>query len=151
MNNKDKDVFSTPGDQFNSTQNLGNLFHIVTELNRITKLIHTNFRQLCEICYCGALDYEDNLLIVYVKNNSAFYIVNGMARAIQDVLSKNNIHFNKLLIKVRPLASETPKPKHRINFKQYQMLEKFARATNREDLLKPFKDDAEKDDDLWPI
>lgn len=128
--------FVTLGDQIKQTYNLDSLAMRVNELNRINSIICQNFAELRKICHCGAIDYANDLLVLYVVNNSAFYRVNQLVPAIQDVLAANQVYLGKLLVKVRPEEYQKPVVKPRLDPLQCAMLEKFAIAIKRPDLIK---------------
>lgn len=141
--------FVTLGDQIKQTYNLDSIAVKVNELNRINGIIHQNFAELRKICHCGAIDYANDLLVLYVVNNSAFYKVNQLVPEIQDVLSAHQVYLGKLLVKVRPEEYQKPVIKPRLDDLQYSMLEKFAMAIDRPDLIKPKAESCESDDAIF--
>ena len=74
--------------------------------------------------------------MLYVINNGAFYKVNQLVPDIQDVLAVNQVYLSKLLVKVRPEKYFKPIVKPQLDPLQHAMLEKFAAAINRPDLIK---------------
>lgn len=136
MTHKRKYDFITLSDHINHTHNLNNLAVKIKEINRINIIIYQNFTELKKFCHCGAIDYTNDLLVLYAINNGAFYKINQMVPAIQDVLAANKIDFGKLLVKVRPEEYKKPVIKLRLNDLQFAMLEKFAVAINRPDLIR---------------
>jgi hypothetical protein len=136
MARKKKYNFVTLGDQIRQTYNLDSIAAKVAELNRINNIISQNFAELRKICHCGAIDYANDLLVLYVVNNGAFYKVNQLVPAIQDLLAVNQVYLGKLLVKVRPEKYFKPIVKPQLDPLQYAMLQKFATAINRPDLIK---------------
>lgn len=136
MTHKRKYDFVTLGDHINQTHNLNNFAVKIKEINRINTIIHQNFADLKQICHCGAIDYTNDLLVLYAINNGAFYKINQMVSVIQDILTANKIDFGKLLVKVRPEEYKKPIIKPHLNELQFVMLEKFAAAINRPDLIR---------------
>ena len=131
--------FSTLAEHLQHTNTLSNVFVLVGELNRITGLLHQAFPELASLCHCGAIDYANDLVVIFTNNNSAFYTVNNRVPQIQDFLVANGVNLNKLLVKVSPQTSRAqPREKHHVGLAEHNMLAKFAEAIQRPDLLKPF-------------
>lgn len=137
---KKKYNFVTLGDQIKQTYNLDNIAVKVNEINRINNILNQSFVDLRQICHCGAIDYANDLLVLYAVNNGAFYKINQMIGSIQDVLSANQVYLGKLLVKVRPEEYRKPLIKPKLDYLQREMLEKFAAAIERPDLIKPSND-----------
>ena len=137
MARKKKYNFVTLSEQIQQTYTLDSIAAMVAELNRINSILNQNFAELRDICHCGAIDYANDLLVLYVINNGAFYKVNQLVPEIQDVLAANQVYLGKLLVKVRPEKYFKPIVKPQLDPLQHAMLEKFAAAINRPDLIKP--------------
>ena len=136
MARKKRYNFVTLGEQIQKTYTLDSIAARVAELNRINSILNQNFVELRNICHCGAIDYANDLLVLYVINNGAFYKVNQLVPDIQDVLAVNQVYLSKLLVKVRPEKYFKPIVKPQLDPLQHAMLEKFAAAINRPDLIK---------------
>ena len=148
--------FSTLVEHLYQSNDMAGIFGKVNELNRITDLLHQAFPELALICHCGAIDYANDLIVLFTANNSAFYTVNNRVGQIQDLLSSNGVLLNKLLVKVSPQSSVANKPrqKHLVGIAEHEMLAKFAVAINRPDLLKPLADPEDEDSvavESWQI
>ena len=137
MARKKKYNFVTLSEQIQQTYTLDSIAAMVAELNRINSILNQNFVELRNICHCGAIDYANDLLVLYVINNGAFYKLNQLVPTIQDVLAANQVYLGKLLVKVRPEKYFKPIVKPQLDSLQHAMLEKFAAAINRPDLIKP--------------
>lgn len=131
--------FATFAEHLPLVNNLTHIRGVITELERLTKLIHHAFPELQHMCHCGAIDYANDLLVVYTVNNAAFYKVNQYIPLIEDLLVENHLQFAKILIKSNPQRHlAKPVTKQLIGADEYAMLAKFATAINRPDLLKPW-------------
>lgn len=136
-NQHKKYQFTTVSDQLKQTYTLNNLTSLVNDLNELTELIHSQMPELRTLCHCGAIDYANDLLVIYVANNAAYYIVNNWAATIDEILRVNGHFFAKLYIKVRPHGQANQrKVKHQLSDEQYEMLKKFAVAIERPELIK---------------
>ncbi len=146
--------FKTVGEQINSAKNMNDILQMVSELDRITKILQRGLPEFRDVCYCGAIDYPNDLIVIYTINSGAFHLLNNQIALIQDCLESNGVRFSKILLKNRPQTIKAkPKPKPPISQAQRQMLKKFAEAINRPDLLKEEPSDQDNPEDYpdWQI
>ena len=154
---KSRSKFNTIGECLESSQGLNSIFNQINELLRISELIYAKFPQLRDFCHCGAIDYPNDMLVLYTSNNSSFHQVNNLVPLIQEYLDLKGVSFQRLLVKSRPQNSkEKPKTKKElIGEKEQMMLNKFAEAIKRPDLIKSAKKSntevQESPDDEWNI
>lgn len=144
--------FTLAADKLSQVSGLQQINRMIQELDSINELLWQQFADLRQICHCGAIDREQDLLIIFAKNNAAFYKVNQFIPQIQDALSDRRINFSKILVKVCPETHHNKQKPRVVTTEQYQMLEKFAEMINRPDLLKPQKAHIEEDsNNEWQI
>lgn len=122
--------------------------------NFITKLIHQKLPAFAQDCHCGAIDNEQNMLVIYVSNNSAFYSINNQIEQIEDILKNNAFYFDKILIKINPSKIMTSRKNRSRNLsaKQVNSFNRLADAINRPDMkidAKATIQDKELVDDDW--
>lgn len=149
QNFKNPKNFNTFAEAITNNQGLTSLLTIASEIKRITQLIHRLFPQFSANCHCGAVDYPNDTLVIYVLNNAAFYLLNNSISLIQAGLERNGVVFAKILIKVKPQNYQAKPVRNVVSQEQYVMLAKLANAINRPDLLKPL--DAKQLDDEKPV
>lgn len=136
--------------QISEQNDLGRLLQ---ELVRISEIIYTNHPGLRNVCHCGAIDYPSDLLVLFVNNNSGFYLVNNMISSIQDTLYSNGVLFSKVLVKVRPERHQPKKVKRVLSSEQQEALQKFAIALGRPELIKPISPAEDENEEVseWEI
>lgn len=118
--------------------NLSQTLRNIVKLERMNAIIYAAFPHLREVCHCGAIDYENELLVIYTADNAAYYSVNNYLNALQECLERHGCGFDKILLKTNPrLAQIKHKPQRKVAAAEYAMLAKFAAAIDRFDLLKP--------------
>ena len=125
------------GERLKQIAQQDDLGRLLQELARISEIIYAHHSGLRDICHCGAIDYPSDLLVLFVSNNSGFYVVNNMISNIQDTLYSNGVSFSKILVKVRPQKHQAKKIKHELSPEQQEALQKFANALGRPELIKP--------------
>lgn len=141
------------GERLKKLAEQDDLGRLMQELARISEIIYAHHSGLRDICHCGAIDYPSDLLVLFVHNNSGFYLVNNMISNIQDTLYSNGVSFSKILVKVRPQKLQLKKIKHELSLEQHQSLQQFANALGRPELIKPIslaKGDNEEESE-WEI
>ncbi|MBX9598670.1 MAG: hypothetical protein K2X04_08855 [Burkholderiales bacterium] len=124
------------GERLKKLAEQDDLGRLMQELARISEIIYAHHSALRDICHCGAIDYPSDLLVLFVHNNSGFYLVNNMISNIQDTLYSNGVSFSKILVKVRPQKLQAKKIKHELSLEQQQSLQQFANALGRPELIK---------------
>jgi hypothetical protein len=141
------------GERLKKLAEQDDLGRLMQELARISEIIYAHHVGLRDICHCGAIDYPSDLLVLFVNNNSGFYLVNNMISNIQDTLYSNGVSFSKILVKVRPQKHQAKKIKHELSLEQQQALQRFANALGRPELIKPISlaEDESEDASEWEI
>jgi hypothetical protein len=130
-------VFKLVKDQLKETSSLHRMMTMVNNLDDLNALFTQHLSDLAKLCYCGALDYDEDLIVFYTTSNADFYRVNASVPRIQEFLNKCGYSFSKILIKVKP-AEIKPRPKKKqLSEADYAALSKLAQAIERPDLLKP--------------
>lgn len=131
-------VFTTVAAKLEQVSILTKLRSIVDQIKYITNIIHSNIPEIKDVCHCGAIDANENLLVIFVENNASFYKVNQYITMIQDALFANGESFDKIIIKVSPTRSKAIKIKHRtqeLTDKQIHSWNKIARLINKSELV----------------
>lgn len=130
--------FHTAAENIELAPALSKIRQIINETAQITNMLHNNLPSLSQICHCGAIDHDEEIIVLFVANNSAFYKVNQLIPQIEDILYAHQIRYNKLMIKVRPetaVSSKRKKP-HLLTPEQRDGWRKLAAQIGREDLIK---------------
>lgn len=148
--------FSSVGDELAKDYSLVPLLRQVDELNRVSAIIHDYFPDLRGSCHCGAVDYPNDLLVIYVKNSATFQIVNRRINEIEGILIENGYRYGNFKVKVLPEFQKEiiNSRKKSLSAEQVEMLKKFAQAIGREDLLKNSDYESAVDENLrndWEI
>ncbi|RTL11624.1 MAG: hypothetical protein EKK54_06710 [Neisseriaceae bacterium] len=132
------------GERLKQISEQDDLGRLLQELARISEIIYSHYPNLRDICHCGAIDYPSDLLVLFVSNNSGFYLVNNMISNIQDILFSNGVSFSKILVKVRPEQHQPKKVKRVLSLEQREALQKFANALGRPELIKSLQEHEEE-------
>lgn len=91
-----------------------------------------------DICHFGAIDYEKNILVLFINNQQIFHYLRTISEHILQNLNKNNFFFDGILIKIKPNQSKLQnKYENNITKERYERLKKFANFINKPELLKP--------------
>ena len=152
---KKKYTFTTVEHQLNKLngdRTMGSLLKVVNELSQMTNILYEKMPDLSGVFHCGAVDYLNDTLILYVNNNAVHHRVNSQIRSIEEVLNDAGYLFNKFLVKTKPTTAVSKPQKRIISPEQHQMLAEFAQAINRPELIKPVSNDIEVVDlEPWEI
>lgn len=131
-------VFTTAAEKLEEIYTLSNIRKLVDEAQQITQLIHDNLPAIRNLCRCGAIVHKESLIVIFVKNNSAFYNVNQYAGQIHDIIYAAGIRYDKIVIKV----SANQQKLINKNVTQQKLTEaqrnswmNLAKAINRKDLM----------------
>lgn len=150
-----KKAFVTAEEYLNKSSDLGNIRAVTHELQQINKVLDNYSTDFLNFCHAGAIDYPNDTLVLYCRNNASFHQINQQIPYIRTYLENKGINFHKILVKVRPSAyqpiTNRRKAKKELTDKQKEMLAKFATAINRPDLLKDEHDDKEGSEEEWEI
>lgn len=136
---KRKKVSFATADKYLATSNdLMDICKLANALDRVNSLLENYSDGFIDYCHCGAIDYLNDVLVLYCSGNAAFHRVNNQVPYIRNYLESNNINFHKILVKVKPvnyfrLRKEARKP---LTNEAKVMLMKFATAINRQDLIR---------------
>lgn len=146
-------TFTSVSDELGKDYSLAQLARQVNELNHLSLLIYDKFPDLRDNCHCGAIDYPNDLLVIYVKDSAAFHQVNRRISEIEDVLVENGCRYSNFKVKMRPESQKVKRSsKNILSPEQHAMLAKFAQAIGREDLLKEVADKAiEEEINQWEV
>lgn len=130
--------FHTAAENLEISPGLNQIRSIINEAAYITQVLHANLATLANICHCGAIDRNEDIIVLFVANNSAFYKINQLIPTIEDIFYAHQIRYNKIMIKVRPENSQATKHKkpNVLSQKQKDGLLRLAKQIGREDLIK---------------
>lgn len=85
---------------YQESSRLKPLQQIFVHLDSLNQILKDNLpKHLVAICHVGAFD--DNTVVIYVNNQQALHIIQGMSNAILQSFYMANYSFDNLLIKVR--------------------------------------------------
>lgn len=146
--------FTSVGDELNKDYSLAQLARQVEELNHLSLLICEKFPDLRGNCHCGAIDYPNDLLVIYVKDSVTFHQVNRRMDQIEDVLIESGCRYSNFKVKMRPESQKVKRSSKKIlSSEQQAMLVKFAHAIGREDLLKSLDESPSLGDEInqWEV
>lgn len=150
-----KKAFVMAEEYLDQSSDLSNIRAITGELQQINKALANYATNFLDFCHAGAIDYPNDTLVLYCKNNASFHQINQQIPYIRTYLENNGINFHKILVKVRPSAyqpiNNRKKTKKELTDKQKEMLAKFATAINRPDLLKEQHEAKEELEEEWEI
>ncbi|MEN9946895.1 MAG: hypothetical protein RLZZ293_1281 [Pseudomonadota bacterium] len=118
------------------------LSDLIAQTKQLNVILAKEFPQLVNICYVGAPDYEHNSLIIKVKTNHGFYLVQNLLAEIESAFFQHGFEFAQIVLKVKPEIYHSPSKvaKSPVTRAQYDALEKLAQVIGKEHLLPPFEE-----------
>lgn len=89
--------------QATSLRDLTQIFAMLDELNRILHKFLPEY--LTQYCHIGALDYEKNLIILYLNDSNIRHIIESMANLILANFNSHHFTFAGLITRIRPVVT----------------------------------------------
>lgn len=141
----------------NTSNRYTSLLQTCQKVEEVNKILFKELAYLNGTCKCGAIDNDNNTVILFCNNNSSFYKTNNLVSEIEQILRDNQFFFDNILVKLVQKQNKNfrKKQSQEMSEERYnaykQMIEKL--GLNYELNQQDIKDivNNERDDDMITI